>query len=256
MESDCVNLFTVASCNPLFNTYVIKGATRLALTSTSEVFRVPLFEREGSFEAIKLKSLRTRLDHDRFAHELAMLRACHELGPAVTSGTVESGTGSYTGVICMEWIPCTLDVHIAQQKSTDALGSSFADGLDAILEALGRRRITHGDLALFNIGVTGSGRLLLLDFELSSLKTYEPAVDVYRLCGEFYSEFRSAGNAAFEDTKTEYIRRAWMPRWLERVGVSGSLKASQIESRWRAAYERYVDQLAPEIAAYRAKRGR
>jgi predicted Ser/Thr protein kinase len=141
------------------------------------------------------------------------------------------------GFIIMDLIDETLDEYLVQQRTPQEL-DDVIQKIGNALEFLKKKKLTHGDLALFNIGFLKSDRkLVFIDFDRATYNTlhYSPCVDKLRLITEFYITAQSKGVKRMHLSNMRYIRSHGFRRWWNLTKVN----AKETEKELVNAYKKY-----------------
>ena len=199
---------------------------------------VYLVEKDEVRAAAKLQHLSSAKQKDKFTREVKNQIAFHPFAPRVLYHDLEKRDArNWVGVIVMELMEIELDSWLSKKRTVDEL----QDMTEQVAE-LGRfcmeRRLTHGDLPLFNLARTPAGRWLAIDFDRSSTTVFRPDVDLYRLQMEILSapKDRSLNTKPLEASNVRWLRKNALVPWEEAWGLRLPEDVSQA---WEDAYEEY-----------------
>ena len=151
-------------------------------------------------------------------------------------------------VIIMDKIDGTLDDWLVAKRSGLEL-EDCRNQLITLLQTFHKNGLTHGDLALFNIGykkhANGSVKFVLIDFDRSS-DTYKDTksmkrIDYFRVLIELLCKERSANTKAINEDNAMYLGQLWQqshelfdakPNEIKTCAKAGSI--------WERLYEEFA----------------
>ena len=146
--------------------------------TAGKVYRV---EKDGKMAAAKIQTLKSAKEVDRFKREVQNQKAFGRYAPEIYLDCVEKRDKSTSiGVIIMELIDIELDTWLSTAQNEMELANLVQD-ISVIGKYCIKMKITHGDLALFNIARAKSGRWVFIDFDRASTSVFRPEVDILRL---------------------------------------------------------------------------
>lgn len=190
--------------------------------------------------AAKIQILKTSSEEKVFEQEVAKQRAFAPFAPHVVESCVEtigrknppsriksSFTQMKLGILVMELSSGTLDEKLSQRLSkgeVEELGAQMAE----LLNFAAKRKLIHGDTALFNFGFVerdGEEKLVFMDFDRASLDTDLFSefgdLDTLRLLTELNPGSRSQGTKKLhketERLLKEVARKKWLPLLKEKI---------------------------------------
>jgi hypothetical protein len=191
--------------------------------------------------AIKIQVLLNKKHMDAFDKEVKNQRAFAPYAPKVLDTCTEK-IGKYTfGVIIMELLKTDseLDKYLMLKRSKREL-NDVIEGLNAALEFTIRKRITHGDLAFFNIAQNAKGKWIFLDFDRSSTSVFAPHVDYLRLRTELYARLRSTPTKKMNKSNIDYLLKTAIPIWTKLYKYKKKFdNIDTLGEEWEKAYEKY-----------------
>jgi predicted Ser/Thr protein kinase len=200
-------------------------------------------ERKDKCAAVKIQVIRTEEEAKSYHDELMTQKAFANagIGPKVyTDCFVQLDDNVALAAIVMETLDMMLDDFLSKRRTSDELKAA-AEGLTRVWEALTRHRFTHGDLALFNIARTTSGRWTLLDFDRSSANSrlYSPRVDWLRLKSESYVSTRAMHTKRLTKQGNDWLKKM-VGEWKTLFqNQDQAQNAGEWDDLWVEEYERY-----------------
>jgi tRNA A-37 threonylcarbamoyl transferase component Bud32 len=205
--------------------------------TNGEVFSM---SRKGKPYVAKLQLLRTVDSRRSFEHEVAVQREfeSRKLGLPLVDRQVVS-LGSHTvGVTVMPYVT-TLNKYL-REKRTPAQLETVIVLLIKLLHQIQRAKLTHGDMALFNVYWAGS-ELKVMDFDLGSVDVYAPEVDVLRVATELSTSTRSAGGENVHPDNDKYLGTKGLALFKDAFGADHSLAGSKkaIDLEWERSFGVY-----------------
>ena len=197
-------------------------------------------DREGKCAAIKIQEMTTKKEKLSFLNEVENQKAFAPYAPRVyTSCTIESNTYIYAAVV-MEIMGDELDKCLTHKRMSKAKLNQIGKQVLNICEFLQASRITHGDLALFNLAFDKEGELKMIDFDRSSKKFFCPEVDFFRLQLELYKSFQSNGTKNIPTKNLSFLRKEWLHRWAQALGGQQPARTGgEADANWEHHYEKY-----------------
>lgn len=191
--------------------------------------------------AMKVQKIRNKEEERNFLAESSMQTLFDGIGPTLyESITITSRTSNTKyGVIIMDLLGDTLDVRLANPRLSVTDIDAIASQITGIFKELKRRRITHGDLALFNFAFDDGDNLKLVDFDRSSAQ-YHPMVDFLRVHLELFLSKLSIGTTRIPANVLRRLRSN-VPEWGYVLFNRETTieKADVVEQLWIEEYERY-----------------
>lgn len=192
--------------------------------------------------AAKLQVLQNVNDEVAFRNEVHLQKAFARKAPRIVGYCVETLKNKKIGAIIMEFVETELDRKL-QHPQSDAELQRVIDDVASLLQFAQRKKLVHGDTALFNIGYVRRKHeleMIFLDFDRSSMALDFPKLDSLRLISELYPEYRSATTKAIDTHNQDFLLRNAVPRWRE----FGSLKNNEIarnniDAAWTRMYCAY-----------------
>lgn len=192
--------------------------------------------------AIKIQVLLTKNHEDAFDTEVRNQRAFAPYAPKVREACTQR-IGQYTfGVIIMDLVKpdSELDRFLGPKRSKRELDAVIAGLTAALTFAIGKR-LTHGDLAFFNIAQDASGKWIFIDFDRSSTSVFAPYVDYLRLRTELHPSTRSSPTKKMHKFNTTYLLQHGVPHW---TALYSNYKSEfdtirELGKVWEEAYENY-----------------
>lgn len=189
--------------------------------------------------AMKVQVLANKKNTDSFHEELAKQAKFAPYAPRVYEKCIATDEkGHVFGIIIMEPLGLELDGYLSVKRTQDEL-DMIGGSIERILRFCHEKKITHGDLALFNIAFNSDNKLVFLDFDRASSRGYHPDVDFWRLFIELFESTRSNGTKPIVESNMKHLMR-FLPLWANALGVSYVLVSpEQGEQIWIAAYEKF-----------------
>lgn len=188
--------------------------------------------------AAKIQKLQTDEDVAQFEREVKSQKAFAPFAPKIfVDCQFEDEDGQRYGVILMELVGSTLDEYLVEERTPKELNKVRKD-LEKILKFLRKKKLTHGDLALFNIGFRDKD-LILIDFDRSAVDMFNPQVEFYRLQTEMYPSTRSEGTAEVEEKNMQYLQKNGLENWAQAAGIKPKKTSIEADQAWEEAYNTY-----------------
>jgi hypothetical protein len=188
----------------------------------------------------KLQRLQRADDYRTFEHEVHAQRtfASHKLGVPLIHKQIVSLGRQTIGVTVMPLVE-TLDGYL-HVKRTHAELDKVLHALNKLLHQIQRAKLTHGDLALFNMYVH-NGAVKVMDFDLASTDVFAPAVDVLRVATELSATTRSSGGHTVHAYNERYLRSQGLALFREAFGADFKLCGTfeDIDFAWKRAFAVY-----------------
>jgi len=206
--------------------------------TAGKVYRV---EKDGKMAAAKIQILKNSIDVDRFKREVQNQKAFGRYAPEIYLDCVEKRDKSTSfGVIIMEPIDIELDNWLSTPQNSTELANLVQD-ISSIGKYCIKHKLTHGDLALFNIARTHSGRWVFIDFDRASTSVFRPDVDIYRLQLEIQSppKDRSMNSKPLNSANVKWLRKNAIAPWQAAWQQPNAFNSSQVSVEWENAYEDY-----------------
>jgi hypothetical protein len=207
--------------------------------TNGEVFSM---SQKGKPYVAKLQLLRTADSRRSFDHEVAVQRefASRKLGLPLVEKQVVSVASHTVGVTVMPYVT-TLNKYL-HEKRTPAQLETVIVLLIKLLHQIQRAKLTHGDMALFNVYWAGT-ELKVMDFDLGSVDVYAPEVDVLRVATELSTSTRSAGGKKVHRDNDKYLGTKGLDLFKNAFGADFSLDGSKsaINLEWERSYEVYCE---------------
>ena len=205
--------------------------------TNGEVFSMT---QKGKPFVAKLQLLRTADSYRSFEHEVAVQREfeSRHLGlPLVQQQVVTIGSHTI-GVTVMPYVT-TLNKFL-DEKRTPAQLETVIVLLIKLLHQIQRAKLTHGDMALFNVYWAGT-QLKVMDFDLGSVDVYAPEVDVLRVATELSTSTRSSGGKKVHPYNDKYLGTTGLALFREAFGADYSLSGSKkaINQEWERSFGVY-----------------
>lgn len=167
--------------------------------------------------AVKVQDLNSETDKTGFAREIACQKTAEDFAPRIISYCKEKKDNKTYGIIVMELFYQELDNYLANPKLENKDLDKVIDGIEKALLHLKGLKMTHGDLALFNIAVDQRGSIMMLDYDRASTEeqNFSPAVDLFRICTECFKTCQSDGtNRGIPIATMRYLSQNGINRWL------------------------------------------
>jgi len=143
------------------------------------------------------------------------------------------------GVVAMERLVTTLDAMLRHRLKKPVLAALWGQLL-ACLRYCREKKLTHGDLALFNVGLAEDGRVVLLDFDRASDRVFDHRLDVVRVALELDEVMRSRGSQRVQPNNARFI----LARMREEYPWLAKLRSPYaLDDEWERLYERYMHSL-------------
>lgn len=206
--------------------------------TVGKVYRV---FRGGTVAAAKIQILKNAIEVDRFKREVQNQEAFGRYAPEIYLDCVEKRDKNTSfGVIIMELIEIELDNWLSTPRDSTELAHLVED-ISSIGKYCMKRKLTHGDLALFNIARTHSGRWVFIDFDRASTTVFRPEVDIYRLQLEIQSppKDRSMNSKPLNSANVKWLRKNAIAPWQAAWKQPNAFNSSQVSVEWENAYEDY-----------------
>ena len=191
--------------------------------------------------AIKIQLISNPTEKELFKKEVQNQIRFSPYAPEVFKHCIDIYDGNTYGIIVMEQIEKELDQYLVKSKKTDEL-KTLKTQISDILRFLQEERITHGDLALFNIARVKRGdefRWILIDFDRSSSSVYNPDVDNLRIVLEWYASIRSDGTKRMLKKNVDWIKKHAIPEWKSIGNTTYPSKVGELNTDWVDSYEEY-----------------
>ncbi len=193
-------------------------------------------EAKNKCYAIKLQLIKTARDQAGFEQEVAAQKAFAPFAPKIRKSCTES-VGSHTfGIIMMELVT-TLDEYLSVRRPESEL-QKVIRGIGKMLQFLQNKEYTHGDLALFNMAVNQKNKVIMLDFDRSTVQFCHQKLDILRILSEWYSSTQSRNTKKLNKFNVEYMKNNGFPVWLA-IDPVPYKTASAIEAAWTIEYNKY-----------------
>jgi hypothetical protein len=208
------------------------------------VFGVCEHGSSGKCGAIKIQNISSGTQEDSFLNEIEVQKELGENAPHIFGDCVFFYKSVKYAAIVMEQLDTTFDEWLSNKRTIDEL-DNMNKQLEYLFEYLRDHKITHGDTALFNIGIVSRHqnpeKLIFLDFDRGSTNIYSPKVDALRIFTEFIERYRSEGTAHIEKTNEKYffnktkkmIKNVYGPNLIKSFGQKTS------SEDWFEEYEKY-----------------
>jgi tRNA A-37 threonylcarbamoyl transferase component Bud32 len=196
-------------------------------------------DKEGTCAAIKMCELTTPEELRTFEQEVRVQTtfASYGLGPQVfTNCTVKASTGRFYSVIIMEKMGQELDEYLTPRRSKKQLDHIISQ-LEILFSLLQKHKITHGDLALFNIAFNKYNELKFIDYDRASTSVYDPGTDLYRLQSEFNDPTDTTNTKPVHEYNRVYLLAA-MSRLTHIINVEPTPNQNA-GSKWYQHYRTY-----------------
>lgn len=206
--------------------------------TVGKVYRVV---RDKTAAAAKIQILKNSIDVDRFKREVQNQKAFGRYAPEIYLDCVEKRDKNTSfGVIIMELIVTELDNWLTTPQDSTELAKLVQD-ISSIGKYCIKHKLTHGDLALFNIADTHSGRWVFIDFDRASTTVFRPEVDIYRLQLEIQSppKDRSMNSKPLNSANVKWLRKHAIAPWQAAWQQPNAFNSSQVSVKWENAYEDY-----------------
>ena len=215
-----------------------KMGALLGQGTAGKVYRV---FRDGTVAAAKIQILKNAIEVDRFKREVQNQKAFGRYAPMIYLDCVEKRDKNTSfGVIIMELIVTELDNWLTTPQDSTELAHLVQD-ISSIGKYCIKHKLTHGDLALFNIAQTHSGRWVFIDFDRASTSVFRPDVDIYRLQLEIQSppKDRSMNSKPLNSANVKWLRKNAIAPWQAAWQQPNAFNSSQVSVEWENAYEDY-----------------
>ena len=190
--------------------------------------------------AIKIQLLVTEKHMNAFTAEIENQRRFAPYAPQVLNACTEKVGQRKFGIIIMELLKTDgeLDKYLEPKRSPDELHNVITGITEALAFAM-QQRITHGDLALFNIAQKADGTWIFIDFDRSSTTVFAPHVDYLRLVTELYDIYRSTPTKEMHEDNIKYLLKHAVPVWFSLYDYQGTSNIKHIARMWEVEYEKY-----------------
>jgi thiamine kinase-like enzyme len=209
----------------------------IASGSIGSVFKI--INTDGDFFAAKIEILSTPEDLQSWNAEVRNQKAFHPFSPKVYSVCTQNIGENKFGVIIMELVGAVLDKYLMDRRSATDL-DKIIEGISKCFHFMKEHKLTHGDLALFNIAFTLQGRLVLIDFDRASTTEYCPEVDILRLITEWFVSQRSKGTKTMCKENVSYIKTHGISKWRSLYDVPDTLiNVKNLGQAWELMYKEY-----------------
>ncbi len=169
-----------------------------------------------------------------FLREVAMQREFAPHSPVILHSCIEKLGAHKFGVVIMEKLDCTLDVYLGSQLSLEELGHITSE-LAKLLKFSACKRLVHGDLALFNIGVRmkPSLELVFIDFGMSKDCSGSQLVDQLRIAIECFPQTRSRGTKPVIKLNMQFVLDHLVKFWFPQP------VAEELDKQWETEFNKY-----------------
>jgi hypothetical protein len=213
----------------------IENNTLLGIGSQGIVFSSI---KNGQDVAVKLIELEKEDHIAIYKHEVASQKMFLPFSPKIfDDGIIKISTKLSYGVIIMEVLGDELDKYLMRKRSKVELKSVESD-LVTIFKFMLESRLTHGDMALFNIAKRKSdGHFILLDFDSASDRFFQPEVDIYRMQSEIYNPKENPSLKEMDKSNLKFLLRH-VPNWSKMMGIK-KVNNKFSENYWRYNYQEY-----------------
>ena len=197
----------------------------------------------GQRGAIKIAELKTLAELTNFENEVRVqsLFASYRIAPTVYGNCVvraDDGVHYYTAII-MEKMGMELDTYLTEKRSDLELKHVISQ-ISSLFEVLKTHRLTHGDLALFNICFDDQNKhLKFIDFDRASSSVYAPHTDLYRIHTEFFDPTITLHTKPL-DSYNKDILLAAVPLWAIILGIE-MVADVQSGDIWYTHYRKYCE---------------
>lgn len=194
--------------------------------------------------AVKLQLITTPLALATFKREAETQRLFYPAAPKVHRWCAEeiASENLVLGVIAMDTIASELDSYLQTRRSAEEM-DNIVEGVTAIVASIGKRRYTHGDLALFNIAINSSGNIVLIDFDRASTDSFvfAPSVDWLRLIVECFPATQSKNTKKLDPNNLRFLQEVAVPIWAKMAGLDLRRynTIDKIDELWVDEYEKY-----------------
>ena len=188
--------------------------------------------------AMKIQLIENKDDETLFKEEIKKQKSFKPYAPTVydTCIILDKNETKY-GIIIMETLGTELDSYLTKKLTTTKL-LKVVDDITEILVFCKKNKLTHGDLALFNIAFNSKNNLVFLDFDRASNKFY-PLVDYLRLHIEMFVKTQSKGTKKLNNDNLKFLQKhLW--RWAEALDLQvPKLTANEMDEFWVREYSKY-----------------
>lgn len=175
--------------------------------------RVPKY-RYPTCVAAKIELITSNKDRRRFLKEVETQKAFYPLAPKIYKVCTEIIGKHEFAVILMRDVDKTLAKYLSVRRTHAQLDQIILQIIN-IFKYLKIRKLTHGDLALFNIGIVERNdrkSLVLIDFDRASSNIYRPEVDILRIIKEMYTSTNSQIKTNKNKNNLLYLRTKAIPQ--------------------------------------------
>ena len=195
-------------------------------------------EKKEKCMAIKVQLLDSKEKVEQFKKECKNQEAFGTMAPKVYASFTEDYAENTFGVLVMDLIGEELDKYLVK-KRTNAELDNVITGITKIIKFLKKKKVTHGDLALFNIAFSQDyKKLLLIDYDVASTTIHHTAVDILRILTEWDKKTRSKGTKKMHSDNVDYIIEYGIPKWAETEAVT-FVTNQERAGEWEKAYQKY-----------------
>ena len=189
--------------------------------------------------AMKIQLIENKNDEKLFLEEIKKQKHFEKYAPTVyDTCIINDNNKTRYGIIIMETLGMELDLYLTK-KLTNTQLTKVVDDITNILHFCKQNKLTHGDLALFNIAFNSKNNLVFLDFDRASSKFY-PLVDYLRLHIEMFVSTQSNGTKKIHKDNLIFIRKH-LSKWANAldVQVPSQLTAKAADALWIQEYTKY-----------------
>lgn len=203
-------------------------------------------EKKSTCRVVKLIQFNRKYTVAMFETEVYTQDKFHPYAPKVFgSETKIIGKKSY-GALLMQKVPQTLDKYISAGLTKEN-EKKLIDELATMLIWLKDHKYTHGDLALFNIGIRGK-KLMLIDFDRSTVdpKLHSWNVDLFRVLLELSGDLSTGTNPNLEASQLKNLFKGLKQELKRRIPGLRLPTNSTLDSKWREEYNKYMQRQGRE----------
>lgn len=196
--------------------------------------------RDGLSAAAKLQRLTTRAQVDKHERELRNQEAFSPHAPQLIFHCMERQGKHWQAAMVMEQIEVELDRWLSTKRSPSEL-QDMVDQVAAIGRFCVQNKLTHGDLALFNVARSQTGRWMFIDFDRASTRVFRPDVDLLRLQMELLSppKYRSTNTQPLHASNVAWLRKHALPAWKTAWKQPNQFNDPTTAKQWERSYEEY-----------------